>query len=430
MRPTVLHVAVLFGMFMGSAHAARVNYQFELTALHSDNINLSEDNQAPASVFVPRLKFDLREEGASLELQARGEIERRHYTGNRFDDETRSEFAGQLNWSLFPQRMNLVFEDYLSEEPINFRDGRYPGNLQRVNVFLGGPSFFARFGGATRLQVDLRAADSQAEVSQGFDSRRYSAAAALQRDFSDTSKGSLHLATTRVDFDDSEGTVDYTREDGFVRYEGNLRKVEYQLDLGRSRLDRKSAADASTSLARATVQWQISPQSRLRFRGRHEFADEVQNLIVRLSDPDESLVPDLVDTSSSLVTAGVYRQRGAELDYRFTGERFGFRVRPLYRRLSYIDRTDADRTERGVVFQVSYRLRPTMNAFFNGSMRERDFSTLDEVDRDHVYSLGIDYQMTRHLGWRAEAFRNERDSNLPDPRYKENAVQLTVWWKR
>jgi hypothetical protein len=325
--------------------------------------------------------------------------------------------------------MNIVVEDYLSEESINFRDGRYPGNLQAVNIFLAGPSFYARFSDATRLQFDLRAADTYAEVTPGFDSKRYSAAAVLQHDLGATSKVSLHLAGTRVEFDDEVSAVDYTREDGFGRYEGNLRKVEYQVDVGRSRLDRRSAQDISTTLARAIVRWDITPESRLRLRARRQFADEVQDLVVRLSDPDESLIPELVDASSSLVTGGVYRQKDAEIDYRFTGERFGFRARPRYRTFDYIDASSNDRTERSIVLQASYRLTPLTTVSLSGSVRDRDFEN-GQSDRDNIYSLGIEQQRTRHWGWRASAIINDRDSNQPDPVYKENVVYLTIWWKR
>jgi hypothetical protein len=131
-------VAILAAAFTEGADAARLNYRLEILGLHSDNINLSESDEQAETVFAPRIGFDFKEEGAAVEVQARGEIERRIYSGNEFDDETRSGFAGQLNWSLFPERLNLVVEDYLSEEPINFRDGRFPGNLQQVNVLVGG----------------------------------------------------------------------------------------------------------------------------------------------------------------------------------------------------------------------------------------------------------------------------------------------------
>ena len=430
-KPAALAIGLLAVLPGQDVPAARLNYQLELSGLHSDNLNLSENNQANESVLIPRVFFDFKEEGSAVEITARGDLERRHYTGDHdFDDETRAAFAGQLNWSIFPQRMNFVAEDYLSEEPINFRDGRYPGNLQRVNVFLAGPSFFARFGEATRLQVDVRGADTYAEVSRGFDSRRHGVAAALERDLTPTSKASLHLASTRVDFDDDIESVDYTRQDGFVRYDGQLRDIEYQFDAGRSRLNRRHAEDQSTSLVRATALWRINDKNRLRVRARHQFADEVQDLVVRLSDPDETLVPDLVDPSSSRVTAGVYRQRDAEADYRFAGDRFGFRMRPYYRRIRYIDGLLDDRHEKGLAVQVSYRVAPLTRVYLNGSERERDFDNIDRHDRDHVYTLGIEQQRTRHWGWRAEVYRNNRDSNQPDPEYQEKAAQLTVWWKR
>ncbi|GAB3094322.1 hypothetical protein GCM10027159_11120 [Lysobacter terrae] len=430
MRPAALAIGLLAALPVQHASAARLNYRVELSALHSDNLNLSEDNQAKESVFYPRLIFDFKEEGSTVEVQARGDMERRHYTGNRYDDETRAAFAGQLNWSIFPQRMNLVAEDYLSDEPINFRDGRYPGNLQRVNVFLVGPSFFARFSDATRLQVDLRGADTYAEVSRGFDSRRYSVAAALEHDLSPTAQVSVHVASTRIDLDDNTETVDYTRQDGYFRYDGNLRNIEYEIDLGHSRLNRNGADDVTSPLVRATAMWRINQQNRLGLRIRKQFADDVQDLVVRLSDPDETLVPDLVDPSSSRVTAGVYRQRDGEADFRHTGDRFGFRVRPYYRRLRYIEGLLDDRNESGVVSQVSYRLTPLTRVYLNASFRKRDFQNTDREDRDHVYTLGVEQQRTRHWGWSAQIYHNNRDSNQPDPVYQEKAVQVTVWWKR
>ncbi|QSX77676.1 porin family protein [Agrilutibacter solisilvae] len=421
---------MLLAGLAGNAHAARLNYQIELSGLYSDNIDLSEDDQNTETVLIPRLLFDFKEEGSAVEVEARGQIERRRYLQNRYDNETRAEFAGQLNWTVIPQRLHFVAEDYLTEEPINFRDGRYPGNLQRVNIFIAGPSLFARMGPATQFQLDLRAADSQAEVATGFDGSRYIAAAVLQRDMTPTTTGSFHLTTTKAQFDDVTEAVDFKRHDGFVRLQGQRRDTEYELDLGYSRLDRELADDESMTIFRATVQSQLSSRSRLRFRLRHEFSDEVQDMVVRLSDPDEALIPDLLDVSSSLVSAGVYEQRAAELDYRYTGERVMLRLRPIYRRLSYLDRTDADRSERGIFFQADYRLRPLVTVFIGGSFRKRDFDSIDERDHDRVIRVGFDQQLSRHWGWRAEALRNERDSNLPDPRYKENAVQVTVWWKR
>lgn len=427
-RPTALYVAVLASVLAGGVHAAEIKYQLELVMLNSDNLNLSEDNQVAETVVIPRLRFEVKEQGSAVTLQARGELERRRYLGNEFPDETRSEFAGQLNWALLPERINLVLEDYLSVQPISLVEGRYPGNLQQVNVFLGGPTFFARLGNANRFQLDLRAADSQAEVTRGFDSKRYSAAAILQREITSTARASLNLVSAKAEFDDQSTAIDYTRHDGFIQFEGALADGEYEIDLGQSRLDRTTGSDASTPVVRARVVWNISPRSRLRLRARHQFADAVQDLVVRLRDPNEAPIPELAEFSA--VTSGVYRERYYDVDYRFTGDSIGIRVRPLSRRLRYVDSPGNDRSERGAYLQADYRLRPRMKVFFQGFARERDFLSRPQHDEDRVYGLGVDYQLTRHWSWRAEANRNTRESNIEDARYKENVVQFTVVWKR
>ena len=71
-----------------------------------------------------------------------------------------------------------------------------------------------------------------------------------------------------------------------------------------------------------------------------------------------------------------------------------------------------------------------MSLVFNGTVRDREFLNRLQDDRDHTYSLGLEHQLTRHWGWRAEAMRNERSSNIPDQEYTENAVLLTAWWRR
>ena len=431
-RRARVYVGIMATLLACNSSAGQLNYQIEFAALHSDNINLSEDNQARETVAIPRLKFDFIEEGAAVEIQARGEIERRHYLENTFDDETRSAFAGRVNWSVFPQRLNLVAEDYLSQQPIDIRDGRYPGNLQQVNVFLAGPSLFAKFGGSTRAQLDLRAADTNAEVTRGFDSRRYSAAGILSHTIDAASEVSLHLMSSKVEFDEADPSIadDYVRQDAFLRYQGRLRALDYEIDLGGSNLDLDSSRDVSITIARATAQWRINPDSRIRIRARRQFADEVQDLILRYSDPDEALVADLADLSSSQISGRVYRLRDIELDYRYTGDRVSFRLRPRDRRRVYIDNGDSDRTERGVSYRIGYLLRPRMNIYLEGAFQRRNFVNRGQRDKDRIYGLGLSYQMTRHWGWSAEVIRNERDSNLQDPFYRETAALLTLWWKR
>jgi len=200
--------------------------------------------------------------------------------------------------------------------------------------------------------------------------------------------------------------------------------------VGHSRLDLDVSDDQSLTLFRGLVQWTPNSRSRFRLRARNQFADDVQDMVVRLRDPDEDLIPDLIDATSSLVSSGVYKQKMADGEYRYSGNRTTFRFRPSYRQFKYIEGRDSDRTESAIFMQADFQLRPLLTAFANGSWRRREFEIGGQEDKDHYYSVGIEQQLTRHWGWRGELIRNERDSNVADAVYKENAVYATIWWRR
>ena len=56
-RRARVYVGIMAALLACNSSAGQLNYQIEFTALHSDNINLSEDNQARETVAIPRLKF-------------------------------------------------------------------------------------------------------------------------------------------------------------------------------------------------------------------------------------------------------------------------------------------------------------------------------------------------------------------------------------
>lgn len=428
LRPTTLCTALLLTMSAGT-HAASLDYQLETTLVRSDNINLSEDNQIDETVVIPRLRFDVEQEGANARFQAHGDIDYRHYVDDSFDDETRSEFAGQLNWSLLPQRLGVVLEDYLSQEPITLREGTYPGNVQRVNVFIGGPSLHARFNDVTRAQLDLRATDADAEVTETFNGRRYTAAGILQRELSSTSQASLNLVATEAEFDDPTSS-DFSREDAFIGYRRNGARASLEADVGYSRVRPKDDGDtASSPVGRVTVAWQVTPRSQIRVRGFYQLADSVQDLIVRQQDLRDPIIPDLME-SFVYVNPSVYRQRRLDVDYQYEGERLAVRLRPTYQRLRYIDGLNDDRNLLGVFLSLDYRLLPRLLVSTQATARNREFLGSPREDHDRVYTLGLEYQMTQHWSLSGTAIRNTRDSTEVDPRYGETAFLLSVAWQR
>jgi hypothetical protein len=425
----VLYLAMLL-VLTGTAEAARLNYELEASVQHSDNIALTETDPVDETIVSPRLRFDFAEAGSALEVKARGDVRYLHYLDNTFDDETRADFAGQLNWGLLPGRLHWVAEDYLSQQPVDLRAGFTPGNQQQVNVFITGPTLHARLGGATSAQLDLRYANSYAEVTPEFDSDRYSAAARLQRELSPVHRVSLNLEGSRVEFDEAAQIFDYDRRDAWVGYNRNHPRIDLDFALGHSRIEPKDGStDHSGSLARARVDWRPTARSTLTFDVRRQFADTVQDLILRNRDFDDPLVPDLID-SALLVRPNLFRQRRADLRYRYNGSRVTAQLRPQYNEMRFLDDPTEDQDVRGVTAQVGYRMRRTLTLSLIATHREREYQNLVREDEDRRYALRGDYQMNRHWAWRAEVGRIDRDSTQPGASFDENTAQVALIWRR
>lgn len=424
---------LLCGAIISSAStqttAARLDYQLEAEILHSDNIARTEFDPRTETALVPRVRFDFSSEGSDLTLLARGRAERWHYLDNSFPDEVRGELAAQLSWAVLPGRLALMLEDYLSEQPIDFRSAEIPSNVQTVNVLVAGATLKGRLAPATEAQLDLRIADTYAEETEAFDGTRYGATLSVKRDLSPTSQGSVNVSSTQVDFDQSQANIDYSRSDAFLRYEKQISRGSFDLDVGRSRIDPKDGRSSSTTLLRGAATWRASARSELRLRARRQFADAVQDLVLRQSDMDDALIADLAEPGV-LVTPSAYLQKYADVQYRYRGDRLTFRLRPQYQKNHYLDDPTDDREIHGLTARVDYRSRPRLTFFAQATKRNQDYLTGTREDRDSTFAVGVEHRLTRHWSWSAQAGRSERDSNIPGASHTDNQVRATFSWNR
>ena len=427
--PNLALSVALAAAFPGIVQAARINYETGVSLLHSDNIDLSPTDPVSDTVLSPLIRFDLEQTGSTLQVKARGNLEFLHYLENTFGDEVRGEFAGQLNWTVQPERMNFVVEDYLTRQPVNVLTGFSPNNQQQVNVFVAGPSFFVRWSDATRGQFDLRYSNTYAADSQNFNGNRYNAAARALHEISVTQQLSANIEATRVEFN-QDTTPSYTRYDGYASYTRNLRSIDYNIDLGYSRLQPSGTqSDESTPLMRGSLDWKVSPRSVISARLYRQFSDTAQDLITRSSELDGPAISDL-SYADVLVGPDVFRQRRVELGYGFTGERLTFSARPYYERIHYVQLLGQDQRSRGGYLEVGYRLRPLLTLALLAAQENRDFDVLARSDRDFTADVSLTNQFTRHWIGRIDLERRKRDSSVALQSYTENAVILTFTYRR
>lgn len=434
LRRPQLWTAVLL-VLSGSANAIDVDYEIGVAAHHSDNINLSEENPISETLLAPRVFFDATQVGRTLQLAARGNLEYRHYMDDTFDDEVRGRFAGSLNWKVIPERLDFLLQDYLSLQPIDELLQFSPDNQQQVNVFLAGPTLYARFNPVTRGQLDLRYIDSYAEESESFNSNRYTVAARLIRQTSVNQSLSLNVEASDVRFNETDDVSDYRRYDGYINSSTERKYLDLSLDLGYSRLELDDSVtlagrDVTSSypLARATLTWRMSPRSVLGTTVRYQLSDATQSLMT----PLELDRPSFNDfrVLDSVASPDVFQERMARVRYTRTGDRAKFNVAPYYRRIRYVESLAEPQDRRGIVAGIDYRLTPRLTLSAYAAREDRDYVDIGREDKDLIGRIGMARTFGRHWSGRLDVQHMERDSTQVGSSYNENAVMLSFSYQR
>lgn len=412
----------------GNSSAFDLDYEIGLAARHSDNINLSEVDPISDTFISPRLYFEAGQSGRDIEMSAQGDLEYRHYLDDTFDDDPRGTLAGSLRWTVLPQRLDLIVQDYLSLQPVDELAAFSPGNQQQTNVFTAGPTLHARFGSATHGQLDLRYINSYAEENDAFDSDRYSAAARIIHNLGVNDSVSVNLEAADVQFDLVGRAPDYRRYDAFLNSSSIREAIDLSVDLGTTRLELDGRGSESYPLARAIIDWRVTPRSALSTTLHYQLNDAAQSLMT----PREFDRRDFNDfiISDSVVEPDIFRERLARMRYSYRGERLDLRVAPYYRRMRYIEELVVDQDRRGARINIDYRLKPRLTLTAYAGRENREYLGISRKDKDLVASIGLANRFTRHWTGRVDLLRRERDSNEFGRSFDENAVTVSFSYQR
>lgn len=431
LRRASLYLAIAL-LAPSTAQAVRIDYELGLSALHSDNIGLSESNRVSDTVLSPQLRFAAEQNGSTLQLSLDGDLQYPIYLDNTFSSELQGELAGRGNWTLLPERIDFEVTNSLSRQSVNALENYTPSNQQQVNLFTAGPTFRARFSDATRGQLDLRYINTYAEESSEFQGNRYSAAGRIERLLRRTDRLSLNLEAMQTDYDEIGALYDYRRYDAYVTYESELASLDITVDAGYSRIEPDNYDRSSSSpLFRGNIGWRIAPRTTLSAGFDYEFSDAAQNLIWRQGQSD--LPGPIIDdpTAPGLpINAQTFRQRRLLLGYRYGGERLTVQVNPYYERIRYLDFSIENQDVEGVNVFADYRLSSATTLSIGAVRQKRDFNDISRDDTTTVANLALTRQISRQWSSRVSFQRTERDSSSPNQSYKENSVMLMVAYRR
>lgn len=428
------------------AMAVRVDWAAGIGVEHNDNVNLAEEGAVSEDILRPSLAFRVEEQGSRVRALVEGLLEYRDYLGNRFADELAGQLAGRVDWNVLPGRLDLVFEDYLGEQPVNRLAPPGPGNRQRTNVFAFGPTLRLRPGQATQALLEARLVDSRASRTDAFDSRRLVAGAALVREFSPAAQGGLHLEAARIRVGDhASGGPDYDRHFAWARGAWERPRLQAGLDLGWGWLRADPPlGNHSRAMVRASLGWQATPAGTLTVRGWNGFSDAASDMLglveIRMDRAFQAApaarrepLPSTITIGRSVISARPYLSRRLELDWNYQAATWAWGITPWHERLDYLGvafEADQDQRSQGVYAFANRQLRPRWMAGVFASGERVRYLASHRRDRDRAAGLYLLHHWTRHWAWRLEYSRYERRSTQPGQGADQNIVFLGITWTR
>lgn len=422
----------------GSAKAAQFNYQLYVGVEHSDNIALSDTNRIREDVLVPGLNFTYVQQGSTVQANVAGSVEYRDYLHGNFDNQTQGQLAGQVNWTVLPQRLDLLTEDYAGIQPVDSLAANAPNNQQQTNVFAIGPILHFQLGSATSGQAELRYVNSYASKVKDFNSSRGVGALRLFRDISPTDQFSLNFEAQHTNFSESTSGPDYNRYEIYGRYTSQLKQLNLDALLGWSQLDFDHAGSNSKPMARVAADWQASLHNSFTLAAAYQFADAAQD-IAQAPNRAIPMLPDQppplttlqgISVGNVVVGSQVYLEKRIDLTYEYRTERFSASITPAWRDLDYVNDHTFDQNGHSIGLNLQYRLRPSLTLSGFADAEKLTYSTLTRTDKTYRYGIDLMQQFAQHWSWRAAITHQRRDSDAVGQSYHETEIYVGVVFQR
>lgn len=428
MHPKYLRVSVIASSLLcvpGTAWAARVDYTLDLGMEWNDNVTLISSDPIDQRYLRSGLGFLVTENNSSVQAHADGRVEYRDYEDDVFSDTVDGALSGSLNWIAIPQRLYFLVEDNLSIQPVDALVPDAPGNRQQVNVFSAGPTMMFHWSPTLQGQAELRYVNSDAEVTDEFNSQRLGSALRTIKQLTPTSQVSLNVQGQRVDFDDDIVARDYDRYDLFASYSRTLAQFELGTDLGYSRIEyRQGGGTRSEPLFRFDATWNPNERHSLAVQASSQFSDTAIDALSSIEA--DATLPQNVLTGDAVVNASPYEVRNLGLEYGFTGTRLNFMVSPYLQKRNYVDSDEFDQNSHGLRSDLHWLLRRSLSLGIYGSYENLEYTQLNREDKTTRVGATLRYQWTRHWSAGLEWERYKRDSSALGQSVSRNLVYLSI----
>jgi len=419
---TSLGAALLVLNATQAVSAAQYDYGLSYSALYSDNLNRTRDNQDKEWVNIFRGLFSLSENSDDLKANLYSQLEYRNNSSNFFSDEFLLGLSASATWSISPRRFSITVEDMYTQAPVDPTLASTPTNRQNTNVFSIGPNFIFRLNPVDRFEVGARAADYYYETAP-TDSDRYSGYGKLIHRVSPLTEVSLNYEPAKVDYKDDILNQDYLRQDLYAGLSTRPFGTELVLAVGRTLIERDATEDLKEDLQRLTWSRQLNSSSRFSLSASKEFSDSGRDALIVNPASD---VPAPVPTNpAEFVGGGIYKGRLADALYLYRRD-YGDNYFHLFWRNLDFETIPLDQKMRGGDFQLGYDYSAAISGAVFANYARTEYLVAPRTDTDSGAGVRVIHRFRRNLSLIFEGRWSERDSTLLSQNFDERRAMLTI----
>lgn len=414
------------------AGAVELDYRLGVGVEYSDNIDLAPVDRSSDTVLAPFAAFVLKHDGERFSAEGAGYFEHRSYRDSDIGNELRSRAGLRADWRILPQRLSWSVQNYLIDQPIDTRSPGRPDNIQRTNVFITGPTLTLRPRADTRVLLEARLADTRAQDTDEFDSRRVGGAVRGLRELNPRTTVSANLERLEVDVD--RGAVqarDFDRTDLYGRVDHELQLTRLAVEAGATRVGGSGLGSRTEPLFRAQVDVRRGESLGLDFGAAYQVSDATLDMVriaPTLGDFDLAVrVPTLYIGEA---TVELFQERRLSAGARWQARGNQLRLGAYWREQDFLLSPDLDQDQTGVDLVFLRQVRPRLGIGAFAGHDRRSYDAVSRRDRDNRAGVFTNWQWSANLGLGATVSRASRSSNVPLQGYTDNRVLVTLTWTR
>jgi hypothetical protein len=273
-------------------------------------------------------------------------------------------------------------------------------------------------------QGELRYVNSNAEITDEFNSQRIALALRTIKELTPTSRISLNFQAQRVDFDDDIVARDYNRYDVFGRYSRTLAQFELGTDLGYSRLDYRQGESRSEPLIRLDAAWNPNPNHSFGIAVASQFSDTASDALSGIQA--DATLPESVLTGDAVVNASPYEVRSLDLSYAYTSTRTTASLTPYLQKRNYVDSDEFDQESQGVRADYQWLVRQSLSIGAYATHESIDFTQLNRTDDTTRLGAVLRYQWAPRWSAALQWERYKRDSTAVGQGVSQNIAYLSI----